>query len=219
MGSGPACLWGNRLIGAHSSPGNSLECALWVSCTAFFSFSSTRCLHSRAPGKVPLQKGMGGGAQVDGPYYTNLKLFHFLRLTKAEENIHLTHRVLSFCLMALQNINLIFMFFWHKLHIWRLSSAVQHTTYFKWCLERNNGGAPGNSSACDASQCYFRLAQHIKPQMKDFWRWRKKKHKSLQLIYKCCVPKAERITSSVHWGKKSHCISEDETIKSASNSQ
>lgn len=38
--------------------------------------------------------------------------------------------------------------------------------------------------------------------MTDFWRWRKKKHKSSQIIYKCCLPKAERITSSVHWGKK-----------------
>lgn len=143
IGSGPACLWENCLICAHSSPGNSLECALWVSSTGFFfSFSSTRCLHSRAPGKVPLQKG-GGGTQVDGPYYANLKLFHFLQLT---------HRVLLFCLMALQNINFIFIFP-HRLHIWRLFSAVQHTTstYVKWCLERNNGGTSGNSSACDAS--------------------------------------------------------------------
>lgn len=87
VGSGPACLWEKRPIRAHSSPGNSLECALSVSCTGFFFFF----LHSRAPGKVLLQtRWREDPTQVDGPYYTNPKLFHFLHLRQAEGNIHPT---------------------------------------------------------------------------------------------------------------------------------
>lgn len=35
IGSGPACLWENCPIRAHSSPVNSLVCAFWVTCTGF----------------------------------------------------------------------------------------------------------------------------------------------------------------------------------------
>lgn len=84
VGSGPACLWEKRPILAHSSPGNSLECALSVRIFFFL-------LHFRAPGKVLLQtRWREDPTQVDGPYYTSPKLFHFLHLRQAEGNIHPT---------------------------------------------------------------------------------------------------------------------------------
>lgn len=54
-------------------------------------------LHSRAPGKVLLQtRWREDPTQVDGPYYTNPELFHFLHLRQAEGNIHPTCTQ-SFC--------------------------------------------------------------------------------------------------------------------------
>lgn len=87
VGSGMACLWENRPIRAHSSPGNSLECALSVSCTGFFFFFYTRELM----GKCSCRRG---GERTQRRWMDlitlNLKLFHFLHLRQAEGNIHPT---------------------------------------------------------------------------------------------------------------------------------
>lgn len=59
IGSGPACLWENCPIRAHSSPVNFLVCALWVTCTDFSSPppQSTGAYTQELLGKCPRRRG------------------------------------------------------------------------------------------------------------------------------------------------------------------
>lgn len=154
IGSGPACLWENCLICAHSSPGSSLECALWVSYTGFFlSFSSTRCLHLRAPGKVPLQKG-GGHRWMD---LITLTWSYFISFSwQRLKEISIQHTESFYFSLWLCKI-LILSSSFHIGCVFGDYSQQSNTPnpHVKWCLERNNGGTSGNSSACDHHNVIF----------------------------------------------------------------
>lgn len=131
IGSGPACLWENCPIRAHGSPGELPgACPLrklhrFFVCFFFLLIHTVPTLKS---GKVPLQKtGREVRAQVDGPYFANLKLFHFFHPSQAEGNIPLTcTRSFYFALRFHRENNFaknIFILL-HILHIWRFPTST-----------------------------------------------------------------------------------------------
>lgn len=90
-------LWPGVFMGTPANPGSQLSWELPGVCPfsklqrLFFFSPSLRSSWESAPGKVLLQtRWREDPTQVDGAYYTNPKLFHFLHLRQAEGNIHPT---------------------------------------------------------------------------------------------------------------------------------